>query len=153
MNELVRDWMTAKVISVSSSTSIDEADALMQTKNIRRLAVVDGHELIGILSLGDVRTAMATISADLGEFSAPPTVGAIMTPNPITIPETASVALAAKTMLQLKVSGLPVVDETGGLCGLLSEADLFRYIVARSLIDHAPSTTVSKAQKTQAVPA
>ena len=153
MNELVRDWMTAKVISVSSSTSVDEADALMQEKNIRRLAVVDGHELTGILSLGDVRTAMATISADLGEFAAPPTVGIIMTPNPITIPETASVALAAKTMLQLKVSGLPVVDETGGLCGLLSESDLFRYIVARSMIDHAPSNTVSKTQKSHAIPA
>ena len=52
-----------------------------------------------------------------------------MTPNPITIPQTASVALAAKTMLQLKVSGLPVVDDNGHLCGLLSESDLFRYIV------------------------
>ncbi|MFP6680579.1 MAG: CBS domain-containing protein [Gammaproteobacteria bacterium] len=32
-------------------------------------------------------------------------------------------------MLQLKVSGLPVVDEDGRLCGLLSASDLFRYIV------------------------
>ena len=133
MNELVRDWMTANVISVAPSASIDEADEIMQDKGIRRLAVVDNLDLAGILSQGDVRAAKATASADRGEFMAPPTVGTIMTPNPITIPETATVALAAKTMLQLKVSGLPVVDSKGELCGILSESDLFRYIVERTL--------------------
>lgn len=152
MNDLVRDWMTAKVIFVTSSTSIEDADMLMQSRNIRRLAVVDDNELNGILSQGDVRTAMATISADLGEFAAPPTVGTIMTPNPITIPETATVGLAAKTMLQLKVSGLPVVDAQGELCGVLSEADLFRYIIARSMLDHAPPITTPQMKTRSARP-
>jgi CBS domain-containing protein len=52
-----------------------------------------------------------------------------MTPDPISIPYTASLGLAAQTMLQLRVSGLPVVDENGELCELLSESDLFRFIV------------------------
>ena len=129
MNHLVSDWMTPDVISVASTATIEEADSIMVNRHIRRLAVVDGAELTGILSQGDVRAAKASASADTLEFSTPPTVEAIMTPNPITIPQTASVALAAKTMLQLKVSGLPVVDDNGHLCGLLSESDLFRYIV------------------------
>lgn len=129
MHDLVSDWMTPNVISVSASTSLEEAANLMRTRNIRRLAVIDAEILVGILSLGDVRAAMATASADTAEFNHTPRVGAIMTPDPITIPLTASVALAAQTMSQLKVSGLPVVDMDGRLCGLLSESDLFRYIV------------------------
>ncbi len=131
MHDLVSDWMTPNVISVSASTSLEEAASLMRQRNIRRLAVIDAEILVGILSLGDVRAAMATASAsaDTAEFNHTPRVGAIMTPDPITIPLTASVALAAQTMLQLKVSGLPVVDMDGRLCGLLSESDLFRYIV------------------------
>ncbi len=132
MNDLVRDWMTANVISVPPTASIEEADDIMQGKGIRRLAVVDNSELAGILSQGDVRAAKATAGNDRGEVSRLPTVGTIMTPDPITIPDSATVALAAQIMLQLKVSGLPVVDDGGELCGILSESDLFRYIVART---------------------
>ncbi len=127
MNHQVRDWMTASVISVPPTATIEEADTLMNDRSIRRLAVLDGDELAGILSQGDVRAAKA--SAESLDTATLPTVNAIMTPNPITIPQTASVALAAKTMLSLKVSGLPVVNDDGQLCGILSESDLFRYIV------------------------
>jgi CBS domain-containing protein len=130
VKELVRDWMTANVISVAPSASIDDADTLMQTQGIRRLAVVEDGELAGVLSQGDVRAAKAA-AAERGEFTSVP-VGTIMTPDPITIPDSASVALAAQTMLQLKVSGLPVVDADGTLCGILSDSDLFRYIVAQA---------------------
>lgn len=129
MNHQVRDWMTPDVISVPPSATLEEADSLMSDRHIRRLAVVAGTQLTGILSQGDVRAAKATITGDAGGLAKPPTVDAIMTPHPITIPQSASVALAAKTMLQLKVSGLPVVNDDGKLCGILSESDLFRYIV------------------------
>lgn len=148
MNELVRDWMTANVISVAPTTEIEEADAIMQASGIRRLAVLEGVHLAGILSQGDVRAAMATAAADFSEYKRAPTVGDLMTPDPITIPETATVALAAKTMLQLKVSGLPVIDQNGKLCGLLSESDLFRYIVelanAREHVNPAATAKFTK---------
>lgn len=129
MNHQVRDWMTPDVISVSPTATLEEADELMNDRHIRRLAVVTGTELAGILSQGDVRAAKATVAREPTGDAKPPTVDAIMTPHPITIPQSASVALAAKTMLQLKVSGLPVVNDDGQLCGILSESDLFRYIV------------------------
>ncbi len=129
MNHQVRDWMTPEVISVPPSATLDEADTLMSSRHIRRLAVVTGTQLTGILSQGDVRAAKATVAHETAGDAKLPTVEAIMTPDPITIPQSASVALAAKTMLQLKVSGLPVVDDDGQLCGILSDSDLFRYIV------------------------
>jgi acetoin utilization protein AcuB len=129
MSERVLDWMTEAVVSVSSDTSLDDAAALMDEHGIRRLAVVDDKELTGILSLGDVRAAKAGVAAELNKCPERLTVGDLMTPDPISIPYNASLSLAAQTMLQVKVSGLPVVDEDGALCGLLSESDLFRYIV------------------------
>jgi acetoin utilization protein AcuB len=129
MSEQVQQWMTEAVVTVCSKTSLDDAAALMDSHAIRRLAVVDDDRLTGILSLGDVRAAQAGASADMNDFAQLPAVGDLMTPDPISIPYTTSLGLAARTMLQLKVSGLPVVDEDGELCGLLSASDLFRYIV------------------------
>lgn len=132
MNDTVREWMTADVIVVPPTATLHEADTIMQERDIRRLAVVEGDALLGIVSHGDVRAALAAAAAEVPKPATLPDIGAIMTPHPITIPDSATVALAAKTMLATKVSGLPVVDDGGNLCGILSESDLFRYIVALS---------------------
>lgn len=130
MGEIVEKWMTAEVVAVAPATSLKEADALLTERRIRRLAVIDDGKLVGVLSLGDVRAAKASAAADMSGFSPEPSVAELMTPDPITIPRSASLGLAAQTMLQLKVSGLPVVDGNGEICGVLSASDLFRYIIA-----------------------
>lgn len=48
----------------------------------------------------------------------------VMTPNPKTIAPNASVAEAVHMMLEARISGLPVVDETGRLVGVITEGDL-----------------------------
>lgn len=50
----------------------------------------------------------------------------IMTRNVITISPDASIHDAAKLMIDHHVSGLPVVDETGGLIGIITERDFLR---------------------------
>lgn len=130
MGEIVENWMTTEVIAIAPDASLKEADALLTAHGIRRLAVIDDGKLVGMLSLGDVRAAKASAAADISGFSPEPGVADLMTPDPITIPRSASLGLAAQTMLQLKVSGLPVVDGDGEMCGMLSTSDLFRYIVA-----------------------
>ena len=129
MSERVENWMTTPVIGVPPNTSLNEAAALMAEHRVRRLAVLDEGELVGVLSLGDVRAAQATATMHNQPAPEAPVVQVIMTRDPITIPYSASLGLAAQTMLELKVSGLPVIDDDGALCGLLSESDLFRYIV------------------------
>lgn len=52
--------------------------------------------------------------------------GDIMTAGAATIGAEASVADAAKMMVQHRVSGLPVVDADGRLIGMISERDLLR---------------------------
>lgn len=53
-----------------------------------------------------------------------PTVGDLMSRDPISIPADAPLAGAEKILRQHGVSGLPVVDGSGALVGVLSRTDL-----------------------------
>ncbi len=55
---LVKDIMTATVITVSPSDSIDDCMEKMSAKRIRHLPVVQDGKMIGIISIGDVVTAI-----------------------------------------------------------------------------------------------
>ncbi len=50
----VRDVMVSPVICVSPDQSVDKCMALMTEKRIRHLPVMDGDELVGMVSIGDL---------------------------------------------------------------------------------------------------
>ncbi len=50
----VEEIMTSDVITVSSRTAVRECMALMTEKNIRHLPVVDGGQIIGMVSIRDI---------------------------------------------------------------------------------------------------
>jgi CBS domain-containing protein len=52
----------------------------------------------------------------------------VMTPHVITINPDASILQAARLMLQHKISGLPVVNDDGGLVGIVTEGDFLRRV-------------------------
>ena len=49
-----RTAMTAKVVSVTPETTIDQAMAVMTDRRIRHLPVIAGGRLVGVISIGDV---------------------------------------------------------------------------------------------------
>ena len=51
---LVQDLMSSKVITVTPGTSTAEALSTMFQNNFRHLPVVDGHQVIGMLSMRDL---------------------------------------------------------------------------------------------------
>ncbi|THF74237.1 CBS domain-containing protein [Cohnella fermenti] len=53
-SEKVAKTMTEKAETISPHLSVDEAAALMASRQIRRLPVVENGELVGIVSLGDL---------------------------------------------------------------------------------------------------
>jgi CBS domain-containing protein len=50
----------------------------------------------------------------------------VMTAGVVTVTEDASITEAIRLMLQRKISGLPVVDSTGALIGMVTEGDFLR---------------------------
>jgi acetoin utilization protein AcuB len=65
-------------------------------------------------------------------------VNDVMSTNPITMKKMDSLEKAAMVMLENKISGIPVVDESGHLCGLLSETDVMKgFIHATGIKDGA----------------
>ena len=113
----VRDWMTANPLTVSPSASVAEAYQTMKEKRVRRLPVVAGDLVVGIVSLGDLREALSSKPASA--------IGDIMSQPVVTIEPEASLRRAALQMIEHRIGGLPVVA-SGALVGIITETDIFR---------------------------
>ena len=132
--DLVKHWMTRDVITITPDTSLHEAHRLMTEKRIRRLPVTAHGKVVGIVTLGDVRSAepsaASTLSVwEMNNLLAKLKVSEIMTRDPVTISQEATISTVAEIMLEKKFSGLPVVDEQGQLVGIITESDIFRLVV------------------------
>ena len=51
---LVKDYMTATPITIGPEQDVDEAYNLMGREQVRRLCVMEGGKLVGIVALGDL---------------------------------------------------------------------------------------------------
>jgi len=131
---VVGHWMTAPAKVIAITTPVLEAYNMMMQWGIRRLPVVEGERLVGIVTLGDLREARPSPATSLSVYElnyllSKLTVGEVMTHNPFTVTPNTTIKEAAGIMLSRKVSGLPVVDDDGRPIGIITESDLFRVLV------------------------
>ncbi len=84
----VRDWMTMTPFTVTPDTMLVDAYQLMRSYDIRRLPVLEDDLLVGIVTLGDIRTVVANGVLDLLAFNevlAHTPIKRVMTRSPITV--------------------------------------------------------------------
>lgn len=62
---LVRDWMTPNPVSVSPDTPVLDALKLLKEHSFRRLPVMDGQNLVGIVTDKDLKDAMPSKATTL----------------------------------------------------------------------------------------
>ena len=122
--------MTRGVETVTPETSLGDAVRRMNARNIRRLVVVKGRAVVGMICRQDVVRAfpenlnpfsVASIDAlpDLG------TVAEFMHSPVITIEADQPIEAAARRMTEHHIGGLPVVQGEK-LAGIITESDIFR---------------------------
>lgn len=140
---LIKDWMAKEVLTVDENTSLMRATRVMKENNIRKIPVVSHGKLLGIITDRDVKDASPskTTSLDIHELYyllSEMKVKDVMTKDPITMTGTDSLEKAALIMLENKISGIPVLDESGHMQGLLSETDvMLGFIHATGIKDGA----------------
>jgi CBS domain-containing protein len=61
----IEEVMTKNVMVGSAKDTFEKAMALMTENHIRHLPIMDGHQLIGMLSLGDVAKEMIVYQKNL----------------------------------------------------------------------------------------
>jgi acetoin utilization protein AcuB len=125
----VRDWMTRRVVSIRPDARLGEAAALMRTRKIRHLPVVErGGRLVGVVTARDLRQALFAPSVrdgleNLRVVLDSLAVRDVMTRGVISVRAATSIREAARLMHERKVGALPVV-ERDRLVGLLTESDI-----------------------------
>ena len=129
-------WMHSPAITLNLNAPVSAALALMRQHNLRHLPIVlDTGELCGMITEGDFRgTSMLriagldplAIAGALERLKVYEVIGERL----IAITPTTSLREAALLMIEHKIGGLPVVDSSGDVVGILTESDIFRAFVA-----------------------
>jgi CBS domain-containing protein len=123
---LIADVMRGKAIgpdvaTTTSSATVVELLGVLAARNIGALPVVDGGELVGIVSERDVVRRLHDLGRDLLDV----TVGDLMTRDVVTCTPKDRAADLARVMTERRIRHLPVCDERG-LVGIVSIGDLVK---------------------------
>jgi len=129
----VRDRMTTDVVAVGMSDPIRKVWELSEEKELRRFPVVEGGRVVGIVTDRDIRDAtdssVVLTEKKYHDFLLDTVkVESVMTPDPATVTPDMPLVEAARMILELKVGGLPVV-ENGRLTGIITETDLIAMLI------------------------
>ncbi|MBL8690685.1 MAG: CBS domain-containing protein [Rhodospirillaceae bacterium] len=126
--KIVPDVITAPqdLATVTPKVTVAEVSALMATRRIGAILVVEKGRLAGIFT---ERDALVRVIAK-GVDPKTTTVAEVMTRNPDTIQPTESVQTALDLMAERGYRHLPVIDD-GKLYGIISIRDLYRSVKAQ----------------------
>lgn len=109
--------MTPDPVTIDQHDKLSKAKAIMDAGNFRRVPVVDGGRLVGILTERDLHKYSGFLESTR--------VTAAMRTSLITVTPYDMVEDAALLMLKHKIGGLPVVAE-GRLIGIVTTTDLLK---------------------------
>lgn len=130
---LVREWMTPDPETVAAHTPVMEAMQKMRRGGYRRLPVVEGDRLIGIVTDRDLKEATPSSATTLSVYElnyllSRMKVAELMPPKLITVREDDPIEAAALAMEEHRISGVPV-ERDGAVAGILTITDLLRAFV------------------------
>ena len=118
----VKTQMSRKVVTIPPATPILRAMEVMRENSIRHLPVVDGEDIVGLVTEGDLRQASLLSMVDKVS------IDDVMIKKPFTISPDATIEEAARLVFRHKIGGLPVV-EGKKLVGMITVVDLLHCFI------------------------
>ncbi len=116
----------AEIPVADRDVSFGDALRMIGEKKMGCLLLIDGGQrLVGIITDGDLRRHLAEASGSIAEMMAGG-VGDVFSSSPATIAKDKLAAEALRLMEDRQITSLPVVDASGGICGLLHLHDLIK---------------------------
>lgn len=115
----VHDVMTADMHTATPEMLMSEVLDILRINRISGVPVLQGDQMVGILSLEDIVRAMQK-----NELSAP--VSQYMTRNLITVAGYDTIIKALQAFTDSRLGRLPVVDEKNKLVGVITKGDITR---------------------------
>ncbi len=122
---LVREIMTSEPVCCTPDTSIADAAKLMADYDCGELPVCESENsdrLVGVITDRDICCRAVAKSKDPDTT----TVRECMSSPVVTVVADADVGDCCEVMEQNQVRRVPVVDEDGSCCGIVSQADIAR---------------------------
>jgi acetoin utilization protein AcuB len=132
---LIKDIMRSPALAISADTTLQDAYRTMREHGIRHLPVLEGEKLVGVVTDRDLRLATSALTPS--PFSPDSRVSAVMSAAPLTADASDPVEDAARTMRELKIGCLPVLDD-GRLIGIVTGLDLLDALMRLTGV-HKPS--------------
>ena len=120
----VRRFMTSPAVVVNADDEIEKAMGLMVAGKRGCLPVVDGHELVGILTSTDVVGRVFVKARESARHAHGPLVKDAMKSALATVHPDEPILEAVARMVERQIRHLPVVDRSGRLVGILSDRDV-----------------------------
>jgi CBS domain-containing protein len=124
---VVADLMSRPVLTVEVGESLWDAWQLLFVSGLRHLVVLDANGAsLGVLS---DRSILAEVPATADHLSRR-LVGDVLAMVPlVSVPPDANPLTAARIMVDNTVEAVPVLDQEGRLLGIVTEADIVRWLV------------------------
>lgn len=135
-SEVVSHIMTTNPKTIHLKTPISEVGEIFSEGKFHHLPVVNGKELIGIVSYFDLIRVSFEGSFGVNDKKAVYSVldhtlnvAAIMTKDPLCIQEKGTIRDAAEKLSTGKFHALPVVNNDHELVGIVTSKDLIDYLI------------------------
>ncbi len=130
----VSDWMTPHPITIDASATVVDAIHLLKEKNIRRVPVMKGGKLAGIVTermlLSFSPEKSRTVDSwELHYQLAKTPVTEAMNPRPHTVTPETPLAVAAQLTHDRKLNGVTVVSDQGELVGILTSTNFLEALI------------------------
>ena len=116
----IHEVMTERPRCVTPDTTVSEAARLMETEDIGALPILDGDQLIGMVTDRDIVVRAVAHGKDPKGMP----VREVASDDPITLHPDDDLSDALRLMASHQVRRLPVVDEDTRLVGIVAQADI-----------------------------